>query len=135
MAIRSGHGKRRGPAAAWDAASGGRTARAIPAILPVPGSRPARRPGRILARAAQARGGPVPEHSSYRVVVVGAGFGGLGMAVALGQAGIGGFLVVDRADGLGGARGGKTHPPPPLGRPAPRGPFSSPPGARGPGLP
>ena len=52
----------------------------------------------------------MPEHSSYRVVVVGAGFGGLGMAVALEQAGIEDFLIVDRADGLGGTWRDNTYP-------------------------
>jgi 2-polyprenyl-6-methoxyphenol hydroxylase-like FAD-dependent oxidoreductase len=32
----------------------------------------------------------------YRVVVIGAGFGGIGMAIALKQAGIEDFVVVDR---------------------------------------
>jgi cation diffusion facilitator CzcD-associated flavoprotein CzcO len=36
----------------------------------------------------------MPEHSPYRVVVVGAGFGGIGMALALKQAGIEDFLIV-----------------------------------------
>ena len=50
------------------------------------------------------------EDSTYRVVVVGAGFGGLGMAVALEQAGIGDFLIVDKADGLGGTWRDNTYP-------------------------
>jgi cation diffusion facilitator CzcD-associated flavoprotein CzcO len=48
--------------------------------------------------------------STYRVVVVGAGFGGLGMAIALKQAGIEDFLVVDRADDLGGTWRDNTYP-------------------------
>ena len=52
----------------------------------------------------------MPEHSSYRVVVVGAGFGGIGMAVALKRAGIEDFLVVDRADDLGGTWRDNTYP-------------------------
>jgi cation diffusion facilitator CzcD-associated flavoprotein CzcO len=36
----------------------------------------------------------------YRVVVIGVGFGGIGMAIALKQAGIEDFVVVDRADDL-----------------------------------
>jgi len=52
----------------------------------------------------------VPEDSTYRVVVVGAGFGGLGMAVALRQAGIGDFLVVDKGDGPGGTWRDNTYP-------------------------
>lgn len=52
----------------------------------------------------------MPEHSSYRVVIIGAGFGGVGMAVALQQAGIEDFLVVDRADDLGGTWRDNTYP-------------------------
>jgi len=52
----------------------------------------------------------VPELSSYRVVVVGAGFGGIGMAIALQQAGIEDFLVLDRADDLGGTWRDNTYP-------------------------
>ena len=44
------------------------------------------------------------------MVVVGAGFGGLGMAVALKQAGIEDFLVLDRADDLGGTWRDNTYP-------------------------
>jgi cation diffusion facilitator CzcD-associated flavoprotein CzcO len=51
----------------------------------------------------------MPEHS-HRVVVVGAGFGGLGMALALKQAGIGDFLVLDRAADLGGTWRDNTYP-------------------------
>src|ERR1700685_4335792 len=51
-------------------------------------------------------GVPVP----YQVVVIGAGFGGIGMAIALKQAGIEDFVVVDRADGPGGNRGGTSYP-------------------------
>jgi cation diffusion facilitator CzcD-associated flavoprotein CzcO len=46
----------------------------------------------------------------YRVVVVGAGFGGIGMAIALKQAGIDDFVVVDRADDLGGIWRDNTYP-------------------------
>jgi cation diffusion facilitator CzcD-associated flavoprotein CzcO len=46
----------------------------------------------------------------YRVVVVGAGFAGIGMAAALKQAGIEDFLVVDRAGDLGGTWRDNTYP-------------------------
>jgi cation diffusion facilitator CzcD-associated flavoprotein CzcO len=49
-------------------------------------------------------------HLPYRVVVVGAGFGGIGMAVALKQAGIEDFLVVDAGGGLGGTWRDNTYP-------------------------
>jgi len=52
----------------------------------------------------------MPEHSSYRVVVVGAGFGGIGMALALERAGIRDFLVLDRGDDLGGTWRDNTYP-------------------------
>jgi len=50
------------------------------------------------------------EHPPYRVVVVGAGFGGIGMALALKRAGIEDFLVVDRGDDLGGTWRDNTYP-------------------------
>jgi cation diffusion facilitator CzcD-associated flavoprotein CzcO len=52
----------------------------------------------------------MPEHSPYRVVVVGAGFGGIGMAAALRQSGIEDFLVVDRGGDLGGTWRDNTYP-------------------------
>jgi cation diffusion facilitator CzcD-associated flavoprotein CzcO len=52
----------------------------------------------------------MPEQTSYRVVVIGAGFGGIGMAVALRQAGIEDFLVVDAGDDLGGTWRDNTYP-------------------------
>ena len=47
---------------------------------------------------------------SYRVVVIGAGFGGIGMAIALKQAGIEDFVVLDRADDLGGTWRDNSYP-------------------------
>lgn len=52
----------------------------------------------------------MPGHSPYRVVVIGAGFGGLGMAIALKQAGIEDFLVLDKAGDLGGTWRDNTYP-------------------------
>ncbi len=52
----------------------------------------------------------MPEHSPHRVVVIGAGFGGIGMAVALKQAGIEDFLILDRGDDLGGIWRDNTYP-------------------------
>jgi cation diffusion facilitator CzcD-associated flavoprotein CzcO len=46
----------------------------------------------------------------YRVVVIGAGFAGIGMAITLKQAGIGDFVVVDRADRLGGTWRDNSYP-------------------------
>ncbi len=52
----------------------------------------------------------MPEHSSYRVIIIGAGFGGIGMAMALRQAGIEDFLVVDRGNDLGGTWRDNIYP-------------------------
>ncbi len=46
----------------------------------------------------------------YRVVIIGAGFGGIGMAIALKQAGIDDFVVLDRAADLGGIWRDNTYP-------------------------
>ena len=46
----------------------------------------------------------------YRVAVIGAGFGGIGMAIALEQAGIEDFVVLDRADDLGGTWRDNSYP-------------------------
>jgi cation diffusion facilitator CzcD-associated flavoprotein CzcO len=45
-----------------------------------------------------------------QVVVIGAGFGGIGMAIALKRAGIEDFVVVDRADDLGGTWRDNSYP-------------------------
>src|SRR5271170_563736 len=47
---------------------------------------------------------------SYRVVVIGAGFGGIGMAIALQRAGLKNFVVLDRADDLGGTWRDNSYP-------------------------
>jgi cation diffusion facilitator CzcD-associated flavoprotein CzcO len=52
----------------------------------------------------------MPEHSSYRVLIIGAGFGGIGMAMALKQAGIDDFLIVESGDDLGGTWRDNTYP-------------------------
>ena len=50
----------------------------------------------------------LPAHA--RVVVVGSGFAGIGTAVALRRAGIEDFVVLERADGLGGTWRDNTYP-------------------------
>jgi cation diffusion facilitator CzcD-associated flavoprotein CzcO len=50
------------------------------------------------------------EQSPYRVAIIGAGFGGLGMALALRRAGISDFIIVDQADGLGGTWRDNVYP-------------------------
>jgi cation diffusion facilitator CzcD-associated flavoprotein CzcO len=52
----------------------------------------------------------MPEHPAYRVVVIGAGFAGIGMAVALRQAGIEDFVVVDGGSDIGGTWRDNTYP-------------------------
>lgn len=53
---------------------------------------------------------PMPAQTTHRAVVVGAGFGGIGMAAALRQAGLDDFLIVDRAGDLGGTWRDNTYP-------------------------
>jgi cation diffusion facilitator CzcD-associated flavoprotein CzcO len=52
----------------------------------------------------------MPERSPYRVAIIGAGFGGIGMALALERAGIQDYLVLDRAGELGGTWRDNTYP-------------------------
>jgi cation diffusion facilitator CzcD-associated flavoprotein CzcO len=47
---------------------------------------------------------------SYRVAVIGAGFGGIGMAIALKKAGIDDFVVLERAGDLGGTWRDNSYP-------------------------
>ncbi len=49
-----------------------------------------------------------PTH--HQIVIAGAGFAGLGMAIALKQAGIDDFVVLERADDLGGTWRDNTYP-------------------------
>lgn len=54
-----------------------------------------------------------PRHAvmpEYEVLVVGAGFGGMGVAIQLQRMGIGNFLLVERADDLGGTWHVNTYP-------------------------
>jgi cation diffusion facilitator CzcD-associated flavoprotein CzcO len=46
----------------------------------------------------------------YRVAIIGAGFGGIGMAIALEQAGLDDFVILDRADDLGGTWRDNSYP-------------------------
>ncbi len=52
----------------------------------------------------------MPGQAPCSVVVVGAGFAGIGMAVALQQAGIDDFVILDRASDLGGTWRDNTYP-------------------------
>ena len=46
----------------------------------------------------------------HQVVIIGAGFGGIGMAIALKRAGLDDFVVLDRADELGGTWRDNSYP-------------------------
>jgi cation diffusion facilitator CzcD-associated flavoprotein CzcO len=52
----------------------------------------------------------MPGNSPYRVVVIGAGFGGIGMGIELRRAGIEDFLIVDKGDEPGGTWRDNTYP-------------------------
>ncbi|HJZ27483.1 MAG TPA: NAD(P)/FAD-dependent oxidoreductase, partial [Streptosporangiaceae bacterium] len=47
---------------------------------------------------------------SHQVVIIGAGFGGIGMAIALKRAGLEDFVVLDQADDLGGTWRDNSYP-------------------------
>ena len=53
-------------------------------------------------------GGPVPRHT--RIGILGAGFGGLGLAIRLKQAGINDFVVWERDPEVGGTWWANTYP-------------------------
>src|SRR6516225_1783527 len=72
-------------------------------MLPVPGHR---RSGPRPSRHAQREGVPM----RYRVAIIGAGFGGIGMAIALKRAGIEDFIMVERAGDLGGTWRDNSYP-------------------------
>lgn len=46
----------------------------------------------------------------HRVAIIGAGFGGLGTAIQLARAGIGDFVILERADAVGGTWQANTYP-------------------------
>ena len=68
--------------------------------------------GRFTRRTAETvrprAGRPMSEH--VRIVIVGSGFAGLGMAIRLKQAGIEDFVVLERADEVGGTWQANTYP-------------------------
>ena len=51
-----------------------------------------------------------PTEPEYDVIVIGAGFSGIGAAIKLDEAGFGNFLVVEQSDGIGGAWHANTYP-------------------------
>jgi cation diffusion facilitator CzcD-associated flavoprotein CzcO len=53
---------------------------------------------------------PGPTPIDYQVVIVGAGFGGIGAAVELRNAGIDSFVIVDKATDIGGTWHANTYP-------------------------
>ena len=58
-------------------------------------------------RAQALKGGPAPE---VEVLIVGAGFGGLGLAIRLQQSGIRNFLLLEKGDEVGGTWRENTYP-------------------------
>src|SRR2546423_12506174 len=54
----------------------------------------------------------------HEVVVIGAGFSGIGAAIKLDEAGFNDYVVLDEGDGVGGARHSDTHPRIRLARPS-----------------
>ena len=64
-------------------------------------------------RAAQARGGPASNGSPTRmpsVAIVGAGFGGIGLAITLKKRGIASITLLEKAEGVGGVWRDNTYP-------------------------
>jgi cation diffusion facilitator CzcD-associated flavoprotein CzcO len=59
--------------------------------------------------AAQGRNGNAPTES-VRIAIVGGGFAGLGLAIRLKEAGIEDFVVLERADDVGGTWQANTYP-------------------------
>ena len=80
--------------------------------------------GRRLIRAAAASRQPYRERpgrrdghrpgqedsADFRVAIIGAGFGGIGTAIALKRRGIEDFVILERADGVGGTWWANTYP-------------------------
>src|SRR5882757_5615484 len=52
----------------------------------------------------------MPAQPDYAVIVIGAGFSGIGAAIKLDEAGFGDFLVLEQSDGVGGAWHANTYP-------------------------
>src|SRR3954469_3829865 len=83
----------------------------------VPASLPQRRPRDISTRVSSMRRSPdrhngvcmrsTPDHE---VIVVGAGFSGIGAAIKLDRAGFGDLLILEAGDGVGGAWHWNTYP-------------------------
>ena len=80
-----------------------RTARAVNLLPPTLRRRAARLPGALAP--------PVPAGTpTPRIAIIGTGFGGLGMAARLRQAGIETFTIYEKADDLGGTWRDNTYP-------------------------
>ncbi|MFD2473579.1 flavin-containing monooxygenase [Amycolatopsis silviterrae] len=54
--------------------------------------------------------GSAPARNTVKIVIVGAGFAGLGMAVQLTKAGVRDFVILERADAVGGTWRDNTYP-------------------------
>ncbi|HSP38124.1 MAG TPA: NAD(P)/FAD-dependent oxidoreductase [Frankiaceae bacterium] len=79
---------------------------AVTAMHDLPTERPSHQQAESARRAAAER--PLPEHA--HVVVIGTGFAGLGMAVKMIENGTRDFLLVERADNVGGTWRDNTYP-------------------------
>src|SRR5690349_24052291 len=53
---------------------------------------------------------PAPGTATPRIAILGTGFGGLGMAIRLRQAGIISFTIYEKSDGVGGTWRDNTYP-------------------------
>src|SRR5262249_61358228 len=60
--------------------------------------------------ASAGEGEPLTARASLRIAVVGAGMAGILAAIRLREEGCDDLVVYEKADGLGGARGGNTYP-------------------------
>jgi cation diffusion facilitator CzcD-associated flavoprotein CzcO len=64
----------------------------------------------VPAPAPQAEGGNAMAQRTHAVVIVGTGFAGLGMAIALRKAGVTSFVILEKADRVGGTWRENTYP-------------------------
>lgn len=95
------------PAAAIPAAATPAAGTGGGCVPPVPGTHPPR--ARDAGLAPGTGGGCVPP-GHVRVAIVGAGFGGIGAAVRLRQAGVTNLVVLEQADAVGGTWRDNTYP-------------------------
>ncbi len=66
--------------------------------------------GRPLAEMTASRNGSENGHRTPSVAIIGAGFGGIGLAMTLKRAGIDSFTILEKAEGIGGVWRDNTYP-------------------------